>query len=429
MNEACVRKIDVLDLIMFNFRHYRMIILIAFIGMILSGGYRLNEFRIALNHQAYVDGVNTSSLEKKRAACLLYVNGREYSNSATERIVDVCSIVVSAAFKEAGIPVEYKNSANMIYVTAVANNMVEVCMDITLFPEITMEQAYQALETIISMSREKTAAFAGEDYLTVMEEPHEGAFYLEKQLSENASDEELDKISEAISVAKYCILGIAAGVVVAVFFATVCYLLIPVLRTEEDISKGFGAVVIGRMTGKNPEDMKKARIVLGQDGPHTAINLISITDKEDRDAAADYLAQAFCVNGHTAVLVYADIRSAITAKKGMQEYILGKCAVEEILGHAQPYDVVECDGVQEGIDLFSHQGFEKLILELKKRYDYVIISSPAYSAHADGVLISSVCDRTVIIARKSFVNEDAAAELKKNLQANKISSTGIIVTK
>lgn len=432
MNNTYIRKIDILDLITFNLRHIKAIIIVAIIGMLLSGGYRLNEFRIALNNAEYVNSVQAA--EKIRASCLIYVNGKDYSNSASERVVDMSSIVksydvVNTALDEAGVEADYKNIFNWIYTTTVANNMVEVCIDLSLVPNVTTDQACQVLDVMIRETKKVVTEFAGEDYISFIEEVHEGSYYLDRKTGTDDINVEVDTISELIGVARYCVLGAAAGFVVTVFCLCVFYLLSTVLRTEEDMCHGFGNVVIGKMFGRDKESMRKAKTVITHDGNHKAVNLISITDKEDRDAAADALAASLSVNGSRAVLVNACRNSNNAHGKGMYAYVTGKCGIKDIISKSEGYDQIDRLDEDETIDMFAHENFKKLIDELKSEYDYVVVNSPAYKKSADGMLISAVCDKTVVIAGRNVVKEDDALELTKNLFANEVNYAGIVLTK
>ncbi len=432
MNNTYIRKVDILDLITFNLRHLKGIIAVIIIGILISGGYRLNEFRITLNNAEYVNSVQAA--EKVRASCVIYVDGKDYTNSASERVVDMSSIVksydvVNNALAAAGVTADYKNVFNWIYTTVVANNMVEVCIDLSLVPDITQEQTCKVLENIIEQTQAVTAQFNdNESYVTLVEKVHEGSYYLDRKTGTDIDGIEVDKVSEMIGVAKYCVLGGAAGFVVAVFCLCVFYLLSTVLRTEEDMCHGFSNVVIGKMFGRDKESMRKAKTVIAHDGNHKAVNLISITDKEDRAVAADALAAALSVNGSRAVLVDA-CKESHTGKKGIYEYVAGKCSVDDIITDAEGYKKIVRNDIQEDIDIFAHARFAELIAQLKEKFDYVVVNSPAYKKSADGMLISQVCDKTVVIAGRNVVKDEDAQDLRKNLVSNEINYEGIILTK
>lgn len=451
MNSNYIRKIDILDLIMFNLRHVKGLIAAMLVGILLCGGYRLNEFRITLNNAEYVNSVQAA--EKVRASCVIYVNGKEYSNSASERVVDMSSIVksydvVNTALTDVGVSAEYKNVFHWIYTTVVANNMVEVCIDLSAVPDITQEQARQVLARMIEETKRVTANFAGENYVSLVEEVHDGSYYLDRKTNTNTTFIEVDKVSELIGVAKYCVLGAAAGLVTAVFCMCVFYLLSTVLRTEEDMCHGFGNIVIGKMlvsdkagmrkaksspygesaVFRDRESMRKAKTVIVHGGIHQSINLISITDKENRDDAARALASVLSVNGSQAVLIDACKRTEILGK-GLYAYIDGKCKTEDIIGRMDGYDVAGRIDEEEAIDIFAHPRFKELVDELKQKYDYVVVNSPAYKKSADGIIIAAACDKTVVVAGRNIIREDEAVELRKNLTANEVQYAGVLLTK
>lgn len=432
MNNAHIRKIDILDVFLFILRHYKLIILTILIGVLLSGGYRLNEFRIALNNEEYVNSVEKT--EPLRMSCVLYVNGKDYNNSSVERVTDVGAIiksrdVVEAAMKTAGMDMEYEEIYRFIFSTIVGNNLIEMSVDLTAVPGATEEQAGLFLKSMLEEAEKVIENFEGKAYVTMVENVHKGAYHLEQKLGETEIEYGVDKTAEMIGVAKYCVLGAAAGFVVAALGLCIFYLLSTVLRTEEDICYGFGNVILGRMFGKDKESMRKAKTAIaGSDSP-MAVNLISMTDKEDRSVAAKGLAEALAVNGKSAVLVDANRKKEISAKKGIAELIAGKCSLADIITKGEKYDVMERLLQNEQMDIFAHDNFRKLMNQLKEQYDYVIVDSPAYKSCADGILISGVCDKTVVVAGRNCIKEEDAQDLNKNLQVNKVDYVGIILTR
>lgn len=432
MNNAHIRKIDILDVIMFNLRHYKGIILAILIGVLLSGGYRLNEFRIALNNEAYVN--STEKVERIRMSCVLYVDGKEYNNTASERVTDVGAIiksrdVVEAAMSAAGVDMEYEKIYQWIFSTVVGNNLIEVAVDLTAVPGATWEQAALMLTGMVDEAEKVIENFEDVTYVTVVENVHKGAYHLEQKLGPDESEQGVDKISELIGVARYCVLGAGAGFAVAVLGLCVFYLLSTVLRTEEDMCHGLGNVIIGKMFGKDKESMRKARTAIVRGDSHIAVNLISVTEKEDRSEAAKGLAVALAVNGRTAVLVDANKKNEISARKGLAEYVSGKCGLADIIKKGEQFDVIERLEQDEHMDIFAHDAFHELMKQLREQYDYVVVDSPAYKSCADGILISEACDKTVVIAGRNCVREEDAQDLKKNLKANEIEYVGIILTK
>lgn len=431
MNNSYVRKVDILDLMMYHLKNFKIIILIMFLGVLFSGGYRANQFRIALNNEKYVQSLEVK--ESKRVACLVYLNGKDYNSSAAERVTDFGALVkskdvVEKAMATAGVSVPYDKMCNLIYYSSVANNMAEISVDLSVVGDSTVEQASVMLEAILDNVMDIVSKFEDPEYVTIVEQVHEGAYHLAESL---ASDENqgLDKTSEIIGVIKYCILGAGVGFAASVLLLCICYLLSPLLRTEEDLCHGYGSMVIGRMFGKDKESLRKAKAVITQGEKSVSLNVLSMTDKENREEVSDTLAAILSVNETKAILVKTVKKKEISAKKGLYDYVTGKCSLADIIVKGEKFDVIERLDAPEEMDFFTLAAFEQLMEELKKGYDYVVFDSPAYQKSADGVIISTKCDKTVLVAGRSCVKEDDALELKKNLVANEIKCVGMILTK
>lgn len=431
MNNAYVRKVDILDLIMYHLKNYKWIILIMAIAVLVSGGYRANEFRVALNNEAYLQSQNGA--EKKVVACLVYLNGKDYNSSAVERVNDFGAIVkskdvVDAAMEAAGVNMPYDKMCNQIYYSAVAHNMAEISVDLTYVADSTVAQASLMLESILANVMEIVKKYEEPEYVTIVEQVHEGAYHLAANLKKTEK-EPLDTTSEIIGIIKYCILGAGVGFATAVLILCTCYLLSTILRTEEDLCYGYGNIVIGRMFGKDKESLRKAKAVITQGEKGVSINVISMTDKENREVVSDTLAAILSVNETKAILVKTVKQGEIAAKKGLYDYVTGKVSLADVIAKGEKYDVIERLDAEEEKDFFTLDAFTQLVEELKKKYDYVVFDSPAYQNSADGVMISTKCDKTVLVAGRSCVKEEDALELKKNIVANEIKCVGMILTK
>jgi polysaccharide biosynthesis transport protein len=85
---------------------------------------------------------------------------------------------------------------------------------------------------------------------------------------------------------------------------------------------------------------------------------------------------------------------------GLFSYTKGKKKIEEIIQttfHSK-LDIITTGRVQEtSVNIFTAEGFSTMITELKKKYDYVIIDSPAVMESADALMISNCTDGVVFV--------------------------------
>lgn len=425
MDDIYVRKIDILDLIMYHFKHYKSIILIILVGALLSGGFRFNQFWQAASNEKYVSQIEMT--ERKNASCMIYINGKNYNNSAMERIVNFGTIlksrdVVDAAMEAAGIHAPYQTVCGMISYSSVTNDMIEIRADLTLLENSTNEQAVILLKTLLEGTMKITNEFEASEYVTIIEQVHEGIYHEEEKTA-------LDKKEEIIGIIKYCILGAVIGGAVSILLLCSLYLTSTALRTEEELCYAYGSKIIGRMTDEDKESIRKIKMAFIRESKPAALNVVSQTEEERRENVADTMAVMLAECRKKVILVKLVKTRNTSAKKGIYEYVSKKCALTDIITKGEKYDMIERLDAEEKEDFLAQAVFGELVDELKKMYDYVIFDSPACRTSADGVIVSAGCDKTILVAGRNCVREKDAVELRKQFLINNIDCSGIILTK
>ena len=72
---------------------------------------------------------------------------------------------------------------------------------------------------------------------------------------------------------------------------------------------------------------------------------------------------------------------------------------------------------------------EKNILNLKEKYDYVLINDTCIEKDSLAVAVASLCDETILLIEKGKVNGNRALELKRELDMNNAHVLGCIFIK
>ncbi len=125
------------------------------------------------------------------------------------------------------------------------------------------------------------------------------------------------------------------------------------------------------------------------------------------------------------IIVDADIRRATVNKKlrlenekGLSDIIEGNLTLDEVLAsYNANLDVLTSGSIKENpSEMFSSPAFDRLLSDLKERYDYVIVDTPPVNLVSDTLAISQKCDGNILIARVSVTTY---AEFKKALNALK----------
>ena len=141
-----------------------------------------------------------------------------------------------------------------------------------------------------------------------------------------------------------------------------------------------------------------------------AIMMTSAYPEDGKTTVTANLALMFALSDAKVVLVDADIRKGRVAKyfkrksaPGLSDYLSGQNSLEEVVHHShvnenlsyitcgthspRPYELLESDEMK------------KLIEELKKLYDFVIIDTPPLLVVSDALAIATETDGTVVVSR------------------------------
>ena len=261
----------------------------------------------------------------------------------------------------------------------------------------------------------------------------------------------------------FLIAGLVAGCIV-VYIKEFCS---SKFRTKDDIESYLGQKVIGyfvddrtkaekknakKQGGREIADIVKPDIrnyepynklltnikYSNVDNPY---KVIEVTSSQERELKSSMLANFACCiayNNHKVVLVDMDMRKSIQHKifkvakdKGVIEYVDGSCTIEDIIKHTNyGVDVITAGKkVINPIVIIESAGFRKLIEELRKEYDYVLIDTPPVLACSDAAAISKLCDGVLFnVAMKDVKKKKAEAALQ-SLEGVNAHIIGINVTK
>lgn len=140
------------------------------------------------------------------------------------------------------------------------------------------------------------------------------------------------------------------------------------------------------------------------------------------------------------ILVDSDVRRATVNKKlripnekGCSDVLAGEVALEDAIISYNPYlDILTSGSIANNpSELFSSAAFDRLLSELREKYEYVIIDTPPVNLVSDSLAIAQKCDGLVLIARASVTTYAAfrsavatAKQLNINLIGTVINGSG-----
>jgi receptor protein-tyrosine kinase len=113
---------------------------------------------------------------------------------------------------------------------------------------------------------------------------------------------------------------------------------------------------------------------------------------------------------------------------GMTNYLQGTASLGEVMlrvGETNLYIITAGEAVSNPLELLNLRECSTLIAGLRNHFDWVIIDSPPLLFAADGNLLSTMCDGTILVVRIGTTTFDSVARAMQSLCENNV--LGIVV--
>jgi protein-tyrosine kinase len=113
---------------------------------------------------------------------------------------------------------------------------------------------------------------------------------------------------------------------------------------------------------------------------------------------------------------------------GMTNYLQGTASLGDILmriGDSNLYLMTAGDAVPNPLELLNLRECQALITELRAHFDWVILDSPPLLFAADGNLLATMCDGTILVVRIGTTTFDSVSRALQSLCENNV--LGIVV--
>jgi protein-tyrosine kinase len=166
--------------------------------------------------------------------------------------------------------------------------------------------------------------------------------------------------------------------------------------------------------------------------------LMSPGRAEGRSQLCAELAIAFAQLGRRTLLVDADLRHprqhvlfSVDTQWGLAETLtLGEPPYVHVVEGLPELAVLTSGKIPPNpLELVAHQRFERLLGELRRQYDFIVIDTPAVSLYADALQIATVARRVVVVSRSAATTFDGLKDMMRRLAMTDSKILGAVISR
>ena len=181
------------------------------------------------------------------------------------------------------------------------------------------------------------------------------------------------------------------------------------IPTNADVDEHpvIGASAAGSVWGEAFRKLRTNLSYIDPDHPADVIAVASALPSDGKSLTAINLTASLAQNGRRALLVEADLRRpsqartlGLDAGAGLTTVLTGQTDLTDSIQHCESFDVLVSGPIPPNpSELLGTQAFKNLVVELRGRYDTVVIDTPPLVAVTDAAVVAAASDAVLIVVR------------------------------
>jgi tyrosine-protein kinase Etk/Wzc len=176
--------------------------------------------------------------------------------------------------------------------------------------------------------------------------------------------------------------------------------------------------------------------ILREKGAKT-ISITSTVSGEGKTFSAINLATIIAMSGKKTLLVGLDLRKprinslfGFDREVGLSTYLIGKYSEDEII---EKSDIENLDIITSGpippnpAELLQCERMTEFLVEIKKRYDYIVFDTPPVAIVSDALIVNRYTDMTIFIVRQNYSNKNVLDFINDLYNKKEIKNLSILL--
>lgn len=211
-------------------------------------------------------------------------------------------------------------------------------------------------------------------------------------------------------------------------------------HNNEDFGKGVMPILSENTPFSVSEAYKSLRTNIIFSLPETGckkILITSTTKNEGKSTIAVNLAITLAENGSKVLLLDCDFRLSYLAKaldvknsKGLTDVIIGKTGLSQSMVQIrEKLSFIPAGTVPPNpSELLGSARMRKIMAEIEKHYEYVIVDAPPIGIVADPLVLSPLVDGFVMVVRKNMAKKEDVERCIREMKVSGTKMLGFILT-
>ncbi len=171
---------------------------------------------------------------------------------------------------------------------------------------------------------------------------------------------------------------------------------------------------------------------------HKVILLTSSIPLEGKSMSSLNLATAFALTANRTLLIRLDLRK--TSEKdddfnqqelvGVSDYLIGQAKLEDIITHTEipGLNIIPAGQIPPNpAELLSSERMKDLLIQVKQRFDYVIVDTPPFGMVSDAFILMNYTDLNIYIARLGKITKSNFVPNMEEIVSKQISNFYLLI--
>lgn len=257
---------------------------------------------------------------------------------------------------------------------------------------------------------------------------------------------------------KVLIYGLALSCVVSALLAIGMSKLDNTIRTGSDLEREMGVTVLASIPAHHGDPIEGAKVVLNDplsavaesfrllrtdiqlsmsSHPFKTMLVVGARPGDGSSTVASNLAIALAQTGRKVVLVDADLRRPMlhmlfgaNPAAGVSSVLSGHFSLDAAVQPTEQdglYVLPAGPEVKLASELLSGAAMGRLLVDLKSRFDMVVVDAPSPIVFADALVLGSQLDVALIVAKAGHTPRGVEQQARRQLERTKVDLLGVVI--